>query len=118
MVQEQDFLAGIAFVVFIDRIDQCQRRTGPITLGHIAIALIDRALELRQRFLRAAFIVEAVKLERIVAGPFFLIRGFSEHLETFQLILTDWRKCAGQGIDESDFDVLCKCERRGKRGRN
>ncbi len=104
VIQEHDFLAGVALIVLVDGIDQRQRDTGTVALHDIAIALIDDHFQLAQRFLRAALVIETDKFEAVVTGQFLLLRSCRNHLKAIHLISSDRRKRTGQGVDIGDFD--------------
>ena len=89
VIEEHDFLPGIALVMFVHRIKQRNSDARTVPLRYIAIALIDRRLQLNQRFLRTTFVIKTNYFYRVVACPFFLIRHLGYRLKTFQEILTD-----------------------------
>ena len=118
IVEEDDFLAGVAFIVLVHRIHQRQCDAGAVALGDEAIALVDDGLELVERFLRAALAVEGGHFNRVVAGPFLLVRDFGDHAEGVQLVLSDRSECAGHGFDHRNLDRIGMHRRSGKYGRN
>ena len=89
VVQVHDLLAGVAFVVFVDGVDQRQSDTRATALRHVADTLVDGGLELRQRFLRGAFAVQRDDLKRVVARPFALPTEFRHELPASEQVLAN-----------------------------
>ena len=63
VVEEQHFLARIACVVFVNRVDQRQRRRRALALQHEADALVDGGTQLHQRLLCRGLVVERHDLD-------------------------------------------------------
>ena len=63
VVEVQQFLAGIAGVVLLDRVDDGQRRARAVALQHVAHALVLRRAQRAGGFLRAELVVDADDLE-------------------------------------------------------
>ena len=117
VVQEHHFLARIALVVLVDRVQQRQADARAVALRDVAVALVDHRLQLGQRLLRAALVVEADHFNLVLARPLLLRRQLGDGLETVQLVLPDRRKRPRQRVDESDFyRVGLGRKRRGEQG--
>ena len=104
VVQVDDFLARVAFVVLGDRIGQRQRDGRTVALDDVAHALVDRGLQRVQAFGRAQLVVDAGDFElhaRRVAGTAEL---FSEELVALQLVDTDRAHQAALRVDADHFD--------------
>ncbi len=122
VVQEDHFLAGVALVVLVDRVDQRAGHRRTVALGDVAHALVQRGLEGVEAFGRAELVVEGHHLElhaRRVAGAELL----GEELPAAHLVHAHRTHQAGLRIDQRDLDRLallgegaCQGQRQGGNG--
>ena len=63
IVEEQHFLAGIALVVLQHRFGDRERDRAAVALDDVARAVVERLLQLDQRFLRIDLVVERQELD-------------------------------------------------------
>mmetsp|Transcript_57664 Transcript_57664/g.135770 ORF Transcript_57664/g.135770 Transcript_57664/m.135770 type:complete len:224 (+) Transcript_57664:1018-1689(+) len=121
VVQVDDFLAGVALVVFADRVAQRQRDAGTIALHHVADALVGGGLQQVQRLGGAELVVEGDELE-LHAGRVALVELLDQELEGLDLVLADRAHQAGERVDIGQLDRLAllrlsatEAQRKGRR---
>ncbi len=105
VVHVEHFLARIALVVLVDRVDQRARGPRAVALRHVADVLVDGRLQAVERLGRAHLVVERHDLE-LHAGRVALVEELRDVLEALQLVLADGRHQPRQRIDPGDLHGL------------
>jgi hypothetical protein len=105
LVQEDHFLARVALVVLVDRIDQRERDRRAVALDDVAHALVGRRLQRVQALGRAELVVHPDHFE-LHAGRVGGVELLREELPALQLVVADRRHQAGERIDPSHLDDL------------
>jgi hypothetical protein len=119
VVQVYQFFAGVALVVFLDRVGDGQSRAGAVALGDIAKALVNRGLERVQTFLGRALVVKAHHLELHPSGVLGAGKMLGGELPALELVLADVGKGAGKRVHEGDPHGLALLrQRQSGRGRH
>ena len=106
VVEEDHFLAGVALVVFADRIGQRQRHRRAVALDDVAHALVDGGFQGVQALGRAELVVHAgdFKLDagRVARSAEFICK----ELVALELAHADWAEQTGLRINAHHLDHL------------
>ena len=105
IVQEQHFLARIALVVLLDRLGDGERDGAAVALDDEARAVVQRLLQLDQRFLRIDLVVEREKLDLLAVDPARRIDRVDVELMRLLGENAGAGGAAGQRIDEGDLHI-------------
>ena len=111
VVQEHDLLAGVAFIVLVDGVDQRQRRTRTQALHDVTGALVNGRLQGVEAFSGRQLVVDADHF-KLDASRVVGVELLGKELVRAQLVLANVGHQAGQGIDPRDlhgFALLGKC---------
>ena len=99
IVEIQDFLAGIAFVVLGDEVRQRAGHRRAVALRDVADAGVDRLLRLDQAFLRIGLVVERNDLDLLAEHAALGVQFVGQVLEGLQSALADAGAAARQRVD-------------------
>ncbi len=108
IVEEQHFLAGVAFVVLVDEVDQRARHRRTVALGEVANAGVDRLLGLDQAFLRVDLVIERHDLDLLAADAALGVHFVGQILKRLEADFADAGAAAGQRIDVGDFQCILR----------
>ena len=103
VVQENDFFARVAFVVFVDSFNERARHTRAIALGDVADALIGGCFQGVQAFSGAELVVKTDHFKFNASRVNFVV-FLSKELEAFELVVAHRCHQARQGVNPCDFD--------------
>ena len=111
IVEIEDFLAGIAFIVFGDEVGQRAGDRRAVALGEVADAGIDRLLRLDQAFLRIGLVVERDDLDLLAQNAALGIELVGNELKCLEADLADAGAATRQRVDITDFDGFLRHRR-------
>ena len=105
IIEKEHFLARIALVVLEHGFGDRMRDRAAVALHDEARAVVERFLELNQRFLRIDLVVEGEELDFLAIDPAGSVDGVDVELVRFLRQNTGVRGPPGEWVDESDLDV-------------
>ena len=105
VVQEHDLLARVALVILQHCVGDGERDRAAVALHDVARAVVERALQLDQRFLRVHLVVERQQLQLLAVETARRIDRVD--VELVRLLRQNAGVCgaAGERIDKGDLDL-------------
>ena len=115
VVEINNFLAWVAFVVFGHGVRNRQSGAGAIALGHVTETLVNRGFERIQAFLRRAFVVKPGNFKLHTRRVFGTAQALGSKLPALELVLPHIGKGPRQRVNKGDLDGLTLLGKRAAR---